>query len=227
VCCSCCCCCLHCCDLIVCIPRCLLLVPVIPFFVPGWSLHPSFLSSLLLSLLSLLSPLPWYWSSSVSLSLCLLFPGSGILLSSGCCPGCPHCPHCPGAGPPQCHCPHAYCPLVLASSHLPVIVLMVHCGCCCGFAFLVVVGAVLIIPVVSAVTAHVGIVILVILVLSTIGVGVFVIGVAWPCSLCSIAMVVLSGLCHWWCISLCHPAVVAVVLPVLRGGGVVSGRWQH
>jgi hypothetical protein len=44
--------------------------------------------------------------------------------------------------------------------------------------------------------------------------------------LCSVAVVVLSGLGCWWCVSLRHPAVVAAVLPVSRGGGVVSGRWQ-
>jgi len=77
----------------------------------------------------------------------------------------------------------------------------------------------------STVVVCIGIIILVILVLSAVGVGAFVIGVTWPCSLHFIAVVVLSGLGHWWCVSLCHPTVVAVVLPVLRGGGVVSGRW--
>jgi hypothetical protein len=37
--------------------------------------------------------------------------------------------------------------------------------------------------------------------------------------LCSVGVVVLSGLGHWWCVSLCHPTVVAAVLPVSRGGG--------
>jgi hypothetical protein len=43
-------------------------------------------------------------------------------------------------------------------------------------------GAVLVIPVVSAVAVCVGIVVLVVLVLSAVGVGAFVVGVAWPCS---------------------------------------------
>ena len=81
-----------------------------------------------------------------------------------CRPCCPRCPHCPSAGPPWCHCPRACRPLVLASSRLPVVVLivpflavvvlvvlMVHCGRCRSFAFLVVVGAVLVISIVSAV----------------------------------------------------------------------------
>jgi hypothetical protein len=32
---------------------------------------------------------------------------------------------------------------------------------------------------------------------------------------------------RWRCVSLRHPAVVAAVLPVSRGGGVVSGRWRR
>jgi hypothetical protein len=43
-------------------------------------------------------------------------------------------------------------------------------------------GAILNIPIVSAVAVCIGVVILVILVLSAVGVGAFVIGVAWPCS---------------------------------------------
>ena len=104
---------------------------------------------------------------------------------------------------------------------------MVHCSHCHGFAFLVVVGAVLIISVASAVAVCIGVVILIILVLSAVGVGVFVIGVTWPCFLCSVAIVILSWLGCWWCVSLCRPTIVAVVLPVSRDGGVVSGRWQR
>jgi hypothetical protein len=74
---------------------------------------------------------------------------------------------------------------------------VVRCGHCHGFAFLVVVGAVLIIPIVSAVAVCVGVVVLIVLVLSAIGVGAFVVGVAWPCSLRSIAVVVLSELGRW------------------------------
>jgi len=168
-------------------------------------------------------------------------PGTRRSCRPCCChPRCPRCPHCPSAGPPRCHCPCACRPLVLASSRLPVVVLIVpflavvvlvvlvvHCGRCRSFAFLVVVGAVLVISVVSAVAVCVGVIVLVVLVLSAVGVGVFVVGVAWPCSLCSVAIVILSGLGCWWCVSLRHPAVVAVVLPVSRGGGVVSGRWRR
>jgi len=77
---------------VVCVPHCLLLVPVIPF-IPGQSLHLSFLSSL--PLLYSLSLLPWCWSSLVLSPSCLSSPGPGIIPSSG---GCPHGP-CGPCGP--------------------------------------------------------------------------------------------------------------------------------
>ena len=157
-----------------------------------------------------------------------------------CRPCCPRCPHCPSAGPPRCHCPRACCPLVLASSCLPVVVLivpflavvvlvvlMVHCGHCrvSPSSWLWVPFSSSPLSVLSRVC--IGVIVLVVLVLSAVGVGVFVVGVVWPCSLRSVAVVILRGLGCWWCVSLCHPAVVAVVLPVSRGGGVVSGRWRR
>jgi hypothetical protein len=91
----------HCHGLVICVPRCLLLVPVVPF-IPGRSWRPSFLSSLpLLSSLSSLSPLPWSWSSSVSgpSSSCPSSPGPGVILSSSRSRRCPCCPVLGGGCP--------------------------------------------------------------------------------------------------------------------------------
>jgi len=83
----------HSCRPCRCCPRCLgvvILMPVVPWswcHLIVWLLSP--LSPLLfplLSPLSLLSPLPWCWSSSVLSSLCLSFPGPGVISSSGGCP---------------------------------------------------------------------------------------------------------------------------------------------